>query len=162
MRVYLAAPYAARDALRPLADELSIIGMEVTSRWLTEDHDLKTAGGAASRIDDATIRTHCRNDFADIDKADVLVLFTAAAAEALIGEPSRIGARDPRLNSGGRHVETGYAIAKHKRVIVIGEPECIFHRGVECKSVPDWHAAVLALCAMERQRDYRQVAEAAS
>ena len=158
MRVYLAAPYAARDALRPLADELSIIGMEVTSRWLTEDHDLKTAGGAATSIDAETVRQHCHHDFADIDKAGVLVLFTAAAARELIGDDAP-GA--DRLHSGGRHVETGYAIAKGKRVIVIGEPECIFHRGA-CKVVPDWHAAVLALCAMERQRDYRQVAVAAS
>jgi nucleoside 2-deoxyribosyltransferase len=42
---------------------------------------------------------------------------------------------------GGRHVEFGYALAKGKRVVVIGERENVFHHHPSVKlhaSVDDW------------------------
>lgn len=158
MKVYIAAPYAARDALRPYAAELELIGMPVTSRWLKEQHDTATGGGAATPLPDDQVRVHVDHDFRDIDTADTLVLFTAAAAADLLeaGTEAR-----GRLHSGGRHVETGYALARHKRVIVIGEPECIFHRAARVQIVPNWHAAVLELCKLERSNNYAVAAEVA-
>jgi nucleoside 2-deoxyribosyltransferase len=139
--VYLAAPYACRDNLRPLADELRSIGMYVTSSWLEEDAALGSGQvGAATDLDDSAARAHVKKDFADIDRADVLVAFTAEASKVL--NVSTIS------HSGGRHIETGYAIAKGKEVVVIGKPENIFHRALTM--VPDWHAAVLRLVWLER------------
>ncbi len=71
-----------------------------------------------------------------ISRADVLVLLTGAA----------LGLTPDECGSGGRHVETGYALAKDKWVVVVGEAENIFHRvgGYGClvEVVPNWLAAV--------------------
>jgi hypothetical protein len=140
--VYLAAPYVARDGLRELAKQLEYVGMTVTSSWLKEAHEISGGtSGAANDLSDTQVKQHCLSDFVDIDRAAVLVLFTAEAAKPLM--VANTG------NSGGRHVETGYALAKRKKVIVIGEPEHIFHRGL-CSIVPDWHEAVLELIAFEK------------
>jgi nucleoside 2-deoxyribosyltransferase len=148
MEVYLAAPYIARDALREYAADLELVGMGVTSRWLKEDHALTPGNlGAAPEVDADAVRQHCEADFADIYAADVVVVFTGSAIAAIVeGVES---AEDARLHTGGRHVETGYALALGKPVVVIGTPENVFHRGA-ARVVPSWHRAVLELCAMER------------
>lgn len=133
MKVYLAAPYAVRDTVKQLAAELQRVGFTVTSSWLDETHDIKPGTeGAAVDLNDAQVAAHARQDFADIDKAGQFVLFTAKACGAEGG--------------GGRHVETGYALARGIPVIIIGEPENVFHRlGANVTVVPNWHDAVLEL-----------------
>jgi nucleoside 2-deoxyribosyltransferase len=144
MKVYLAAPYACRDGLRGLAAELVKIGMSVTSSWLTEKQAIDAGTvGAAADLADAQVRHHVQTDFRDIERADVLVAFTGAAAV-------RFNASNVS-HSGGRHVETGYALALGKPVIVIGPPENVFHRGA-CTNVPDWHEAVLELVSIQRSQ----------
>lgn len=160
MKVYLAAPYLVRDQLRACADELELIGMTVTSRWLTEDTPIDAGTvGAATSVEDLSVSVHCTHDFADIDKAHALVVFTGDAAVELLDDGAIYDQN--MLHSGGRHIETGYAIAKNKRIVIIGEPENVFHRGVGTV-VPDWHRAVLELCALDRRRNYPVAAEAAS
>lgn len=157
LRVYIAAPYLVRDELRAHADELELIGMKVTSRWLDEQIKIgRDTIGAATGVDDGSVTTHCWHDQADIDEADVLVMFTGDAVIDLLAD----GTAYETLHSGGRHVETGYALAKGKTVIVIGEPENVFHRGV-CVVVSDWHRAVLELCRLARKWDFPR-AEVAS
>ena len=136
MRVYLVSAYATRDSLRAYADELSRIGMVCTSRWLNDETPISAGTiGAATSIADAQVRKHVLDDFEDIHSANVLILFTESAT----------GQR----GGGGRHVETGYALAKGKKVVVIGKPENVFHRGSpQCTVVSDWHEAVLTLVAM--------------
>jgi nucleoside 2-deoxyribosyltransferase len=142
LSVYLAAPYAARDAIRGYADELERIGMTVTSTWLHEQTELGSGTtGAATALGDEQVKRHCLDDFADIRNADALVLFTESAAAALMAGGT--------ATSGGRHVETGYALAKDKHVVIVGAPENVFHRGV-CDQVEDWHDAVLHLVRLEK------------
>lgn len=139
MRVYLAAPYAARDLVKNYADELTRIGVTFTSTWLTDTNELTTGAlGPANDLDDITIARHIQADFDDIDKADTLVLFTATALPDL-----PVG----KTTSGGRHVETGYFIANHgtENVIVVGPPENVFHRARDIFLAPDWHEAVIEL-----------------
>ncbi len=136
MKVYLAAPYGSRDAIRQYADQLTRIGFKVTSTWLDETHDINEGTqGAAADLPDAQVDKHARDDMRDIDRSDLLVLFTAASVGAEGG--------------GGRHVETGYALAKigPRYVIVVGEPENVFHRLTSVTCVPDWHEAVVELSA---------------
>ena len=135
MKVYLAGPYGARETIAGYRDELNTIGIEVTATWLTETHEIADGTtGAATALTDDTVARHAKTDLIDVERADLLVLFTAKSVGTEGG--------------GGRHIETGYALALSKPVLVVGEPENIFHRigslaGVF--TVPDWHAAVLDL-----------------
>jgi nucleoside 2-deoxyribosyltransferase len=150
MRVYLGAPYAARDHLRPLADELRAAGFTVTSTWLDETHQINAfTVGAAVAETQAQVEAHVVQDFSDLNRTDVLVVFTGEACSAL-------GVPDARTwHTGGRHVETGFALAKGKRVLVIGHAENVFHRGA-CRVVRDWHAAVLELVRLREATTERR------
>lgn len=149
MKIYLAAPYAVRDTVKQLAAELWRVGFVVTSSWLDETHDIKPGTeGAATDLDDAQVAQHARQDFADIDKSDLFVLWTAEACGAEGG--------------GGRHVETGYALARGIPVVVIGEPENVFHRlDAGVTTVSGWHEAVLELThrLVARERDLPRAVE---
>jgi nucleoside 2-deoxyribosyltransferase len=148
LKVYLAAPYVARDALRQYADELRLIGMVCTSSWLTEDVEIKqgTIGATVEQTEDQ-VQGHCKKDFADIDRANVLVVFTGEVVRTSMALPDPM--LSSQLHTGGRHVETGYALAKYKPVIVIGPAENVFHRGA-CIRATNWHCAVLALINLDR------------
>jgi nucleoside 2-deoxyribosyltransferase len=151
MRAYLAAPYAARAQVRQYAEELEAIGYTVTSTWLTEDHDINPGTvGAATALADEDVDRHASTDFADIRRSDVLVLITESVAELVGGTAT----------TGGRHIETGFAIALDKHVVVVGTPENVFHRSRYVDVAPDWHAACLLLASRlvsrERERDLPQ------
>lgn len=137
-RVYIAAPYVARDHIRELADELIAIGYHVTSRWLDETHEIgASTAGAATGLTDETVSRHALDDLADVRSADVFVAVTAKQS----------GALPPFGNSGGRHVEMGYALARELHIVVVGEPENIFQRMKTVTVVRDWHQAVVHLSA---------------
>ena len=126
MKIYLAGPYRSRAQLQRFAAELTALGFDVTSRWLEETHEINAGTeGAAPALPDAVVAAHAETDLIDIEISEALVLFTSAYVGVEGG--------------GGRHVETGYAIARSKPVIVVGEPENVFHRlssGVH--RVTDW------------------------
>jgi nucleoside 2-deoxyribosyltransferase len=127
-RVYLAGPFASRPILALARTELQQIGWTVSSRWpdSTEDSDTDTSAEVQAQAAVA--------DLEDIRQAsDLVVVFTAQS----------VGLR-PAV-SGGRHVETGYALALRLPVIVVGEPENVFHHLPQVTVVPDWHQAVLEL-----------------
>ena len=117
--VYLAGPYESRDTINGprYAGALHKIDATCTSTWLTETFDINEGvTGPAAELDDATVSEHALNDLSDVDDCDVFVLITAK----YLGVEATA--------SGGRHVETGYALARGKRIIVLGEPENVFHR----------------------------------
>lgn len=144
MKIYLAAPYIAREQVRRCADELRFMRFEVTSRWLDESGDIEPSVlGAASGRTIEEARGHVRTDFADIDRADIIVVFTASTTAFMLGRETP--ATSPALHSGGRHVELGYALAKRKRAIVLGPDENIFHRGATFATCLTWHSAVMEL-----------------
>jgi hypothetical protein len=144
VKVYLASAYQTRPVIKGFAEELDCIGMQCTSRWLDETVEIAPGTtGPATDLEEGQVRGHVLDDFEDIRSADVLVLFT----ESVTGEKG----------GGGRHVETGYALAKGKKVIVVGDPENVFHRGApQCTVVPNWHEAVLMLVSF-REREPRAV-----
>ena len=143
MRVYLAAPYAARDALRKCADDLTRLGHHCTSSWLKETSEIGAGTvGVAADITDEQAAAHVRTDLRDVRSSQAIVMWTWAAAEPIVVTGGG--------NSGGRHVEVGAAMAQGIPVVVIGEPENIFHRGDGVVCVADWHEACLALADIER------------
>ena len=106
MKVYLAGRFGDRETLRELRGVLARVGVTVTSRWLDSGHQ-------SDDPTDAERSQYAREDLYDIDDADVLVLWNPA--------------HHHRSGRGGRHVELGYALAKRKRVILIGQRENVFH-----------------------------------
>ena len=149
MNVYLAGPYAARPTLHAYAGELEAIGYKVTATWLQETHDINEGTvAAATALPDNEVDAHARQDMRDIDAADLVVAFTAA----------RAGVDAQQGGSGGRHVETGYALAKGKPVILVGQPENVFHRLATVTICHDWHDALIELAGrlVRHERDLPQ------
>ena len=127
MKIYLAAPYAARDILKEHVPLFEYHGHEITCGWLKGTRPLGESSYGISEVStQEEVEAHAQMDLEDVEQADVVVLYTA-------GYVAEIGGLDPvahNLTSGGRHVEVGYALAKGKPVIVIGPLENIFQRGL--------------------------------
>lgn len=141
MKVYLAAPYGSRQTIRSYAAELRAIGITVTSSWLDEQHEINDGTqGAAVALSDEQVSQHAQTDIREVRNSDLIVLFTAKAAGAEGG--------------GGRHVETGIALALRKPVLVVGEPENVFHRTVGVFLFSDWHATVIDLARRFAKSNY--------
>lgn len=138
MKLYLAAPFAGRDIIMGIAPLFTNGGHQVVSGWLNSrrpivSENLGTAPGATDR---AVVEHHARLDLQEVEEADVLVHWTARFLQAL--DPTL----DPvvhQLHSGGRHVETGFALALNKPIVLLGEPENIFQRGLShvCPTLSD-------------------------
>ena len=110
MKLYLAAMYALKDEIRVHAKTLRQAGHEITSGWLRERTDADTD---LYDVSDRFCREHAEQDLQNIDEAQGLVLFTV---EPIV--PTK---------RGGRHVEFGYALAKRKKLFIVGPRENIFH-----------------------------------
>jgi nucleoside 2-deoxyribosyltransferase len=102
-KFYLAAKYDKRRLLLTIATMLMLQGHSLTCQWLTGCHD---GDADESKLKFATL------DFQHIDECDTFVMFNLP-----IGFPEE---------SSGRHAELGYALAKGKRVLIVGEGNCIF------------------------------------
>lgn len=96
MRVYLAHNFAAREHLRDdIKWKLEEAGFDVTSSWIWDDSHIHSMNAVQS----------ARRDLEDIDRADILVLFTDQWGEV----PGK-----------GKFTELGYAIAKGKAIFLCG------------------------------------------
>ena len=131
MKVYLAAPYSMKDAIKERARELLECGITVTSTWLNEPHAPNTQMG------ELTHKQHQKYALQDIDDvvaADMLVFQT---------DPTKTIVR------GGRHVEFGIAVAFHKPIWVVGEEyENIFHHLNLVTHFKSWEDLKTALRAL--------------
>jgi hypothetical protein len=113
MRLYIASKH--QDKAAALMAELVADGHEITARWITLD--TKFSNGVESYTDSE------RRALALMDEEDVRA---AVDGLVLIAEP-------PEINvPGGKHVETGIALALGRPVFVVGRRENIFH----------WHPSV--------------------
>ena len=81
--------------------EMETYANKITARWVYGGED------GLSRTEIALM------DIEDVDKADAIISFTHP--------------RGTMTTGGGRHVEFGYALAKGKKLIVIGAYENVFH-----------------------------------
>ena len=113
MKIYLAAAWGRREEILRVADRLRLVGVEITSNWLTEEEGMQS--GSKERF----LRERAYVDLQDVDRADVLVRFadtprTKSVLRALI--------------SGARMFEMGYAKAKGKGLIVVGGKQHVFDR----------------------------------
>lgn len=125
MKLYIAGPFAARDLLAQQAWVFEQSGHTITSEWLygTRPITLGTVGTSPDSSD-KEVRQHANADLEQVSKADVLIMYTEQWIR--MAKPDITGP----LNSGGRHVEMGYALALGKPVVVMGPTENIFQRGL--------------------------------
>lgn len=142
MRVYVAGPYVARDMLRELIPYFVDAGHEVTSTWLQGTRTISPGTlGASLMSTNEEVHEHASSDLEDIDASDALVHFNSSY---IIAKDPSLDNHAHQLGSGGRHVETGYALARNKPVVVIGKPENVFQRGL-CVCVPSLGQALARL-----------------
>lgn len=113
-KVYLSGSYSDKLVLTMKASELVTADVFITSRWLFRtEAAVKTS---------SEWREVGMEDLEDIESADTFILVT--------GAPS---------TGGGLFVELGYALAKGKRVVVIGELKGNpFYWLDAVERVPDW------------------------
>lgn len=112
MNIYLAARFSKRHVVHDIGKALEALGHIIVSRWSCPDSDHLVPTGMSAQAADDERRRFAIEDLEDIDKADWVVSLM----------------EEPRNNSrGGRHVEFGYALAKGKRLSVIGPQETVFH-----------------------------------
>lgn len=119
-RVYLAGRFSRRDEFNGYAVRLREWGLTVDARWLVEDHEWY---GERDEDAVAAARSFAKDDLEDVSRADIVLVFT---------EPPNAGGR----NRGGRHVEYGIALALHKDILIVGEPENVFHNLTGAVFVP--------------------------
>jgi nucleoside 2-deoxyribosyltransferase len=138
MKIYLSGQFEDGLALCEVRERLQTSGCSVTSRWL----DSAALAPATSRTSDpgapARLAAIARQDIEDIVAADLVVVFSP---------PEACG-----VGRGGRHVETGYALALGKRVIVVGARGNVFHWLPEVTLLADWHALEMFLRGESRGR----------
>jgi hypothetical protein len=109
LRVYFSATTARALELLALAEELEDDGLVISSSWL---HHVGSSTAVDPRTPDAG-RT-ADQDLHDLRASDVCLVFAEPTGAASGGR-------------GGRHVELGIAIELGLHIIVLGEPEHIFH-----------------------------------
>ena len=141
MKIYIAAAYATRDAVREeIVPLLESAGHEVISSWLAEGHELSPGTmGTAPVMDDEYATHHANNDIQEVLEADVLLALTDDWCRAYLVEWDQALLRP----SGGRHVEMGVALGGGKYVVVLGDHENIFQRGL-CLQARDVQGALEA------------------
>jgi len=122
--LYLSAQFEDAPVLRDARARLAALGYTVTSRWL----DAGTAVPATARADDAgageRLAAIAIQDLEDIRAADVVVVYNPPEACA--------------VGRGGRHVETGFALALDKPIVVVGARGNVFHWLPAIALVSDW------------------------
>jgi hypothetical protein len=129
MKVYLAAQFARQQELLLYRDQLIKMGIEITSRWLTEEKD-------PTMSQEDHLRKYAQVDRDDVLAADVLVFFSEAP---------------PSPPRGGRHVEFGIALQAGKQIVVIGPKENIFHHLQSLNNITHvitWTEALVELAGM--------------
>ena len=127
MKIYLAAKFERRLAIRPWADALWTLGHEVVSSWLNE---VSRMPGMSSP---EFYKKLAIKDLTEIRAADLLILDTAEASER-----------------GGKEVEWGYALGQFhgKLVWIVGPQRNVFHYLAD-RVFPDW-----ATCLQYLKEEY--------
>ncbi len=114
MRIYVASRFSRAAEAQNVADNLTKMGHEVTSRWHAPDWT-----GIQEPISN---RRSAKNT--DVAVADMNDIFRADAMVQLGEDPNNLPANAGR---GGRHVELGIALGSGKPVVIIGPRETVFH-----------------------------------
>jgi nucleoside 2-deoxyribosyltransferase len=108
-KVFIAGWFEARGVMTELASLLTDEGFTVTSRWINTPKGVSDFYG----LHENTIRIHAAKDIEDLNAANLVILVN----------PKRHHGK----GRGGRHWEVGYAYGRGKPIIIVGEPENLYH-----------------------------------
>jgi nucleoside 2-deoxyribosyltransferase len=122
-KVYMAGRVSKRPILQQWQDDLTERGLEIVSRWSMRNSNHVAPGMKSEKAPTSERIRFAVEDLEDIDKCDVVI--------SLMEEPRN----DSR---GGRHVEFGYALARGKQLVIIGEKETVFHELPQVKHYPNF------------------------
>jgi len=118
VEIYLASLYSRREEMERIAlDLMNAHGYDITSRWVFGGEE------GFTREEIAVF------DLEDVEAADTIIAFSEPYGTLYKG--------------GGRNVELGYAMAKGKRCVIIGERENVFmwHPQIEqFDTIEEWIA----------------------
>lgn len=103
MKIYLAAASYRQKEVRNNHRKLERRGFEVVSSWVF----MRTLGAVEKFPREA------KRDLSQIDECDYLILHTEDA-------------KKKKYTTGGRFVEFGYAVAKGKKILIVGPRENVF------------------------------------
>lgn len=120
MRVYLSARFERQEEMQRYSEQLRAEGIEVVSAW-TELDSPSSDGFTGIAVERRALTAMM--DVQQLVGANALVLFSDAANP------------DPR---GGKHVETGIALALSKRILLVGSAENVFHNLPDVEHFPAW------------------------
>lgn len=98
--VYIAAPFPMRHVAELARSGILSMGLMSTAHWIDQDEEDWNDDWA-------------RIDLADIDRATCFLLINPLEWK--------------HKGTGGRHVELGYAVARHKDIVIWGAPTNVFH-----------------------------------
>lgn len=139
MKAYVAGPFPARQTIACRANDLEIIGYTVRAPWLHGDG----APGPCMDRSEVDRARWAREDLEDVAACDVFVMFLPLA----VGMASM----DAAGHTGGRHIETGYALAHRKHVVIVGGTENVFHSHPGAAVIGGWPDALTHLAAWRAQ-----------
>lgn len=124
-KVYIAARGEDQALAAQVRAQLSLAGIACTARWI--DQSL-----ANESHDEA------QQDLDDVRSADALILLKPAGSH--------------RHTTGGHHVETGVALERGLPIVLLGEPENVFHRhrSVTVLSFPRDHRGFANVASITR------------
>jgi hypothetical protein len=117
--------------MRQYADELLNRHIGVTSRWIRSEAQSDPLSDPDACAEAAA---EC---FADVDAAQTVIYFA-------------------EHGSVGKHVELGYAIARGKKVVVVGTPTSVFHFTLGVIRVDSW-AQILSALACPHEDTYTNI-----
>lgn len=174
-RVYLSSLFSHKDKIKKYSEELTELGVDVTSSWVSENASPHVQ---STDLTDDYLRGTAILDIRDMLNANKFVLFVPTDEE-LESVPKR------SLSRGGRNFESGFFYAliylreflplqfPHKdEIILVGTRESVFHflfdmtpeqayvRGVRLpyiKQFDSWNEAKFYLSGVSSDQSNRQV-----
>jgi hypothetical protein len=123
MRVYIAAPWIAKDQARDAAAAFEAEGHEITKKWW--EHR-EVPGYLTTDADNRELEQQAEEDIQGVITADAFVLLNLSKSE-------------------GKAVETGFALGHCRKHILVGEKSNLFHYLSDWKQVGTVGEAVEAL-----------------
>lgn len=132
-KIYIAGMYSRRLELLEVSRLFEAAGHKITARWLHGDEEKPGM----------TQRDKGQMDVDDVTAADVVILFSTP--KSYFKEPGE-GV------SGGRHFEFGLALGLKKTMILVGEPESVFHHVVQVHQTKDAVEALRSVTALAEAR----------
>lgn len=122
MKYHLIGRWERRPEILRAAKALEAMKHEITSRWLNYTG---TTGGEYMNIRSGKWPEFSVEGLADVDAADTVLVF----GDAPMGYIRQDGQRGTHLT------QLGYALAKGKRIVVVGSPENVHMAGTDAVTV---------------------------